>query len=136
MHLQPCCLQAVAFYMITHPAGSSKPMARSVARAAEASEQYGVEAAVDEVAPLSAAEGQQLREGVLHDLLEVSHQSLHQDRAVCCLRACQPWLHGIGQLPSSCAFRVLKAGHSHLCRKLIAAAAHAKPEAADTLRGT
>lgn len=78
MSLQPCCLQAVAFYMFTHPAGSSKPLARSVARAAEASEQYGVDAAVDEVAPLSAAEGQQLREGVLHDLLEVSHWSLHQ----------------------------------------------------------
>ena len=87
MHLQPCCLQAVAFYMFTHPAGSSKPLARSVARAAEASEQYGVEAAVDEVAPLSAAEGKQLREGVLHDLLEVSQQNVPQDRAWCGLYA-------------------------------------------------
>ena len=81
MYVLPCCLQAVAFYMFTHPAGSSKPSARSAARAAEASEQYGVEAAVDEVAPLSAAEGQQLREGVLHDLLEVSHQRVHRDKA-------------------------------------------------------
>ena len=81
MYVLPRCLQAVAFYMFTHPAGSSQPLARSAARAAEASEQYGVEAAEDEVAQLSAAEGQQLREGVLHDLLEVSHPRLHQDRA-------------------------------------------------------
>ena len=107
MHLQPCCLQAVAFYMFTHPAGGSKPLARSAARAAEASEQYGVEAAVDEVAPLSTAEGQQLREGVLHDLLEVSHQRVHYGEG-CMLpqgmSALAPWQRSVAkQFCVSCA---------------------------------